>query len=75
MKGLDICVKYFEEMGFEVKAIVPQFRLQRTKSSDPVKLEQLHRMGKIVLTPCKNLPGMSSTSYDDRYSLGTISGP
>lgn len=25
--------------------------------------------GKIIMTPCKNLPGSRSTSYDDRFVL------
>lgn len=69
VKGLKICVDYFAKMGHEVKAVVPQYRLQKTKSSDPAELESLHRQGKIIFTPCKNLPGKSATSYDDRFTL------
>lgn len=36
-------------------------------SSDCKLLERLHRQGKITLTPCKNLPGKCTTSYDDRF--------
>lgn len=53
-------------MGHEVKAVVPQFRLQKQRSTDPNELEKLHKEGKIVFTPCKNLPGKSASSYDDR---------
>lgn len=59
-------------MGHEVKAIVPQFRMSKHKSTEPDELERLHRAGKIVLTPCKNLPGKSSTCYDDRYVKSKI---
>lgn len=38
-----------------------------TKSSDPLRLKDLVRAGKIVLTPCKNLPGIHASSYDDRF--------
>lgn len=69
VKGLKICLDYFDKMGYEVKAVVPQYRLQRARSSDPAALETLHKEGKIVFTPCKNLPGKSSTSYDDRFIL------
>ncbi|XP_055836811.1 NEDD4-binding protein 1-like [Episyrphus balteatus] len=69
VKGLKICLDYFTKMGYEVKAVVPQYRLQKQKSSNPGELETLHREGKIVFTPCKNLPGKSSTSYDDRFIL------
>lgn len=53
-------------MGHEVKAVIPQFRMNKSKSTDPEELERLHKAGKIVQTPCKNLPGLTSTSYDDR---------
>lgn len=29
----------------------------------------MNNAGKIILTPCKNLPGSRSTSYDDRFVL------
>lgn len=32
-------------------------------------MEELVRQQKVVLTPCKNLPGNYSTSYDDRLIL------
>ncbi|XP_055916064.1 NEDD4-binding protein 1 [Eupeodes corollae] len=69
VKGLKICLDYFAKIGHEVKAVVPQHRLQRQRSTDPSELDSLHREGKIVFTPCKNLPGKSSTSYDDRFIL------
>ncbi|XP_037954093.1 endoribonuclease rege-1 isoform X2 [Teleopsis dalmanni] len=69
VRGLKICLDYFENMGHRVKAVVPQFRLQKSKSSDPASLEKYYENGKIVFTPCKNLPGMASNSYDDRFIL------
>lgn len=44
-------------------------RLQRNHSTDPDALERLINAGKIVVTPCKNLPHNKSTSYDDRFIL------
>lgn len=38
-------------------------------SSDPDELERLKNANKIVLTPCKNLPGQRSICYDDRFIL------
>ncbi|CAD7077210.1 unnamed protein product [Hermetia illucens] len=69
VKGLEIVIKYFEKMGHEVKAVLPQFRLKKSSSTDPQTLERLQKQGKVVLTPCKNLPGKSCTSYDDRFIL------
>ncbi|XP_037819177.1 putative uncharacterized protein DDB_G0287457 isoform X2 [Lucilia sericata] len=69
VKGLKIAIEYFERMGHEVKAVIPQFRMNKSKSTDPEELERLHKAGKIVQTPCKNLPGLTSTSYDDRFVL------
>lgn len=66
VKGLKIAIEYFEKMGHEVKAVIPQFRMNKGKSTDWEELERLHKAGKIVQTPCKNLPGLTSTSYDDR---------
>lgn len=38
-------------------------------STDPDALERLENAGKIVFTPCKNLPGQRSSSYDDRMII------
>lgn len=38
-------------------------------STDPDALERLVNLDKIVVTPCKNLPGQRSSSYDDRFIL------
>lgn len=38
-------------------------------STDPDALERLKNAGKVVITPCKNLPGQKSSSYDDRNIL------
>lgn len=38
-------------------------------SSDPALLDQLQKQGRVILTPCKNLPGKHSVSYDDRFIL------
>lgn len=64
VKGLKICIEYFEKMGHDVKAVVPQFRMHRC--SDTAAMFELHSAGKIVVTPCKNLPGKFTISYDDR---------
>ncbi|XP_065369751.1 uncharacterized protein LOC135962006 [Calliphora vicina] len=69
VKGLKIAIEYFERMGHEVKAIIPQFRMNKCKSTDPDELMRLHKAGKIVQTPCKNLPGLTTSSYDDRFVL------
>lgn len=66
VKRLKIAIDFFEEQGHEVKAVVPQFRVKPSKSSDHLLLERLAREGKVILTPCKNLPGMCVSSYDDR---------
>lgn len=58
---------FFEKQGHDVRAVIPQNRLNGTRSSDPVRLQQLFKDGKIVLTPCKNLPGIHTASYDDRF--------
>lgn len=34
-------------------------------STDPEALERLINAGKVTPTPCKNLPGQRSSSYDD----------
>lgn len=44
-------------------------RLKRSQSTDPDGLEKLIKAGKVIPTPCKNLPGKRSTSYDDRFIL------
>lgn len=49
-------------------------RLKPSKSSDHVQLEKLYRAGKVVLTPCKNLPYHRSISYDDRMIMEMAKG-
>lgn len=66
VQGIVIAIKHFEDLGHEVKAIIPQFRMKLHKSTSQVLLEKLQDEGKVLLTPCKNLPGKMSSSYDDR---------
>lgn len=53
-------------MGHDVKAVIPLFRRNANKSSNPALLDQLYKDGNIVFTPCKNLPNQQAISYDDR---------
>lgn len=69
VKGLEICIQYFKKMGHNVKAVVPQFRLKRGKSTDQKRLEDLYKAGDVLLAPSKNLPGQTSSSYDDRLII------
>ncbi|XP_058832829.1 uncharacterized protein LOC131690811 [Topomyia yanbarensis] len=69
VKGLEICIEYFKKMGHEVKAVVPQFRLKKDKSTDQKLLEDMYKNGDILLAPSKNLPGQRSSSYDDRLII------
>lgn len=43
--------------------------MKKSLSTDPAALEKLNIAGKVVFTPCKNLPGNRSSSYDDRFIL------
>lgn len=69
VKGLDICIKYFKNLGHVVKAVVPQYRLRKDKSTDQKLLEELYKNGDVLLAPSKNLPGQRSSSYDDRLLI------
>lgn len=71
IEGLKICIEYFEALGHEVKAVIPQFRFKRAMSSNQRLLEKLQTAGKIVSTPCKTIGyhGKSVSSYDDRFIL------
>ncbi|KAH8253800.1 hypothetical protein KR032_006961, partial [Drosophila birchii] len=68
-EGIKYCLQYFDKMGHNAKAVMPSFRRNAFKSSNPELLDQLHKEGKIVFTPCKNIPGQKSISYDDRFIL------
>ncbi|XP_020799489.1 uncharacterized protein LOC110177208 [Drosophila serrata] len=68
-EGLQYCLQYFETMGHDVKAVVPLFRRNAFQSSNPQLLDGLYMTGKVVFTPCKNIPGQKSISYDDRFIL------
>ncbi|KAG4077012.1 hypothetical protein HA402_015999 [Bradysia odoriphaga] len=70
VEGIEICLNYFLERGYEAKAIVPQMRLKKAKSSNTDLLAKLESEGKVVFSPCKNLPsGQKVTSYDDRFIM------
>ncbi|KAJ6642780.1 putative ribonuclease ZC3H12D, partial [Pseudolycoriella hygida] len=70
VEGIEICLKYFADKGYDAKAIVPQMRLKKNRSSNQDLLAKLETEGKVVFSPCKNLPnGKKVTSYDDRFIL------
>lgn len=54
---------------FQIIYFSNEFRLKRSQSTEPDLLEKMHNAGKIIMTPCKNLPGSRSISYDDRFVL------
>lgn len=54
-------IEHFEQLGFQVKAIVPEYRVRRDKSSSQAIMRHLQETGKLVCTPSK--------SYDDRVIL------
>lgn len=61
VKGLSLCIEYFQKRGHDVKAVVPEFRMRRGRSTDPEKIKELNSQGIVILTPNK--------SYDDRFLL------
>ncbi|KAL5286596.1 hypothetical protein ACFFRR_007924 [Megaselia abdita] len=69
VKGLTIAAKYFEDRGHEIFIVIPQFRRQKSKTTDSDEIEKLFKDGKMYFSPSKNLPGQSSSSYDDRFIL------
>jgi hypothetical protein len=67
VKRLQTTLKYFETKGHQVKVVVPEYRLNRFKSSDYDIMQQLFDDGKIVKTPCKRFKDKKTESiYDDR---------
>lgn len=58
VEGLKKCIDHFENLGFEAKAVVPEYRMRREKSSNWPLINELKTQGKVVCTPSK--------SYDDR---------
>ncbi|XP_052861352.1 uncharacterized protein LOC128268335 [Anopheles cruzii] len=69
VKGLHLCIKYFQKLGHEVMAVVPQYKLKRSQSTDYALLERLRDNGEVILAPSKSLPGQCSSTYDDRLIL------
>lgn len=61
VEGLQICIEYFKSKGFEVRAIVPEYRLKHDKSSNCRLIHQLKEEGSLIVTPAK--------SYDDGILL------
>lgn len=56
--GLKIVIDHFENLGFQVKAIIPEYRVRRDKSSNHILMTDLKNKGKLMCTPSK--------CYDDR---------
>ncbi|XP_070510086.1 NEDD4-binding protein 1-like [Chironomus tepperi] len=60
-EALKQVVTYFENKGFQVKAVVPEFRVRREKSSNHSLMVELLDGNKLITTPSK--------SYDDLILL------
>lgn len=56
-------------MGFDAKAVVPQFRMKRTQTDDHVKMLNLEQRKLLIKTPSKDISGKFAASYDDRFIL------
>lgn len=54
-------MNYFENLGFEVRAIVPEYRLKREKCSNPEMINAMKDNGSLICT--------ASKAYDDRILL------
>lgn len=61
VEGIHQCITYFEHMGFDVKVVVPEFRLKYDKSSNCGLFNRLNEEGYLIPTPAK--------SYDDAILL------
>jgi ribonuclease ZC3H12 len=68
VEGLQIAIDYFERLGHECKAILPQMRRTHHHTTNPGLLDALYQQGKVVFTPCKD-GATRSTSYDDRFLM------
>lgn len=60
-EGLNICLEYFEDLGFEVKATIPNYRFKKKNSSNPQLLKELLISGKLIPT--------ASLAHEDRILL------
>lgn len=67
-EGIKYCLQYFQKMGYHAKAVVPLYRRDRFKSSNPELINQLNREGKIVFAPFNEMPGQGSV-YEDHFIL------
>jgi hypothetical protein len=56
-EGLKIAIDHFTNMGFQVKAIVPEYRVCRDKSSNATLMNKMKDAGELLLTPAR--------AYDD----------
>lgn len=65
MTGLSIALRYFQDQGFQVKAVIPEYRLKEKKSSNAKLLHELEDEGLLIPTPSK--------AYDDRILLESAS--
>lgn len=64
MKGVQICINYFERRGHrQIKAFLPQYRKNKEVHSI---LDRMERQGTVVITPSRKVEGKTVAPYDDR---------
>lgn len=56
-------------LGFDAKAVVPQYRMKRTQTDNHVKMLDLESRKLLIKTPAKDIAGRFAASYDDRFIL------
>lgn len=60
-EGLNIAINHFAKLGFQVKAVIPEFRVCRERSSNQELMLKMKDSGSLLLTAAK--------SYDDLMLL------
>lgn len=68
VRGLKICIKYFEDRGHKVIAFAPKYRRFHVSPEDRKALDELETQGILSFTPSRTMvDGRKVASYDDRY--------
>lgn len=69
MRGLRICIEFFQRRGHRVFAFVPAHRLRANACDDPMGLNDLVRRGLLFATSSWEAGGRRYCAYDDRIML------
>jgi len=69
VKGIELVVDHFKELGHNVVAMLPQYRSNPNQTDSRDTLLRMEKEKTVVFTPSRTVDGEHINSYDDRMIL------